>query len=140
MNGLHGGALYLEATSNATVAGNVFTQNVAERGGALFLFHSEVNLANNSFISNNATSKGGKDWHHEGAGGAIFFTCANLDDSDSFYREDPDFDYLGNWVNLTLYTNKKPNCTLETAGNLFQENRAEARGGAIMYTNVKFTT
>jgi len=140
LSGLKGGAIYLEASNSTTIATNTFTENKAEQGGALFVFYSDVQLSDNQFISNYAFSKGGSGYQHEGAGGAVFFTCANLADSNSVYREEPDFDYFGTPVNLTLYQNPKPRCRLDTGRNLFDMNEAEDRGGAIMYTNEKFTT
>jgi hypothetical protein len=42
-------------------------------------------------------------------------------------------------VNTTLYKNSKPSCEVELADNLFLKNKGEAKGGALMYTNVNFT-
>ena len=76
---------------------------------------------------------------HQGAGGAIFFTCVNLLDTNSYFRPEPDYDYLGNYINSTLYNNTKPNCAVDLANNIFLSNKADGKAGALMFTNANFT-
>ena len=58
LQGLRGGAIYLEDSSSSMIAGNLFTDNSAEQGGAIYVFYSEVNIRNNNFTRNEALSNG----------------------------------------------------------------------------------
>ena len=46
---------------------------------------------------------------------------------------------MGNYVNTQVYNNSKPVCQVDLANNLFLKNNGQAKGGALMYTNVNFT-
>jgi len=60
-------------------------------------------------------------------------------DTDSYYRASPEYDIYGQYVDTKLYNNTKPKCQLEIARNYFVNNFAEAKGGALMYTNENIT-
>jgi isocitrate dehydrogenase kinase/phosphatase len=63
----------------------------------------------------------------------------NLQDTNSYFRPEPDYDYFGNYINSTLYNNTKPNCAVDLANNLFLANKADGKAGALMFTNANFT-
>lgn len=99
-------------------------------------------LQGNNFTDNQALSSGDSrtvSAQHEGAGGAVFFACADIEDSESIYREKPQYDYLGNYINSTDYNSTQPQCRVDVASNIFDGNYAQAKAGAIMWTNVNIT-
>lgn len=69
----------------------------------------------------------------------MFFTCANLMDTDSYYRASPEYDIYGQYIDTKLYNNTKPKCQLDIADNVFLHNYGQAKGGALMYTNENIT-
>jgi hypothetical protein len=38
--------------------GNLFTDNIAEQGGAIYIFYSDVKIKSNNFTDNKALSNG----------------------------------------------------------------------------------
>lgn len=79
---MRGGAIYLEDSSSSSIVGNLFTDNSAEQGGAIYIFYSDVQISNNNFTNNEALNNGhierNPGTQHSGSGGAVFFTCVNL--------------------------------------------------------------
>jgi len=142
LHGKRGGAVYLENCRSSRIFSNEFLECSAEQGGGLYLYHSEVSVRQNRFRENKAIANGhfernpGKD--HEGAGAAIFFTCVNLQDSNSYYNPREHYDYLGNHMYSDAYLDN-PTCDVDIADNEFEFNEAEGKGGALMYTNANFT-
>ena len=58
MQALRGGAIYLDYSANARLEKNRFVNNTAQQGGAVYIFHSEVEVVNNHFEANSAISGG----------------------------------------------------------------------------------
>ena len=90
-------------------------------------------LTGNSFVGNQAlaytetaNSNNLVNVRHEGAGGAIFFSCVDVTDTQSIYVEE--FDAKG-----------QPTCEVDLNGNSFINNTASNKGGALMWTNRNFT-
>ena len=48
--------MYISDSSDVKLEKNMFTNNVGEQGGALYILHSNVEVKNNHFESNDAES------------------------------------------------------------------------------------
>ena len=58
MEAIRGGAIYLSYSDNVTLEKNRFINNTAQQGGAVYVYHSEVEATDNHFQGNAAVSGG----------------------------------------------------------------------------------
>ena len=121
--------MYIADSKDARIERNMFTNNIGEQGGALYILHSNVDIKNNHFEGNRAEARENqgqtKSKQHEGAGGAIYFTCVDVLDDASVY--DPNDE------------ESKEACKVSLSQNRFWDNSATNKGGALMHANNNFT-
>ncbi|CAG9324295.1 unnamed protein product [Blepharisma stoltei] len=138
-----GAALYCSECNNISIISSEFSNNVAQKGGAIYLENqadhlnsSQCNINSSSFISNMA-----------GNGGAIWTNNINLNifssRFDKNYAEDWETktiqeitDGIGGAIKVSCVDSEIP-CYFDISWNNFSNNLAVYKGGAISWDNSK---